>query len=97
MAKKPKPVTPLATWDDDKSRHNELVWWTRLDDRYQVEVQRLYEANRGRLCIFDREQDMALIHNEEVTLMYGAVFGPDVDDVNTWQQRVLQVIDVELA
>ena len=33
-------MKPLAVWSDDQSSSEALVWWTRLDSRWQVEVQR---------------------------------------------------------
>jgi hypothetical protein len=83
---------PLANWEDNNSTHENLVWWTRLDDRYQVEVHR-NPSTRPQLLVFDREQDMEVVHSEDVTLAYDARFGPDVDDVIQWQECVINVID----
>jgi hypothetical protein len=81
-------------WDsqepfDDKGR---VVWRSRVDKRYQVEVQRIDERN-GHLCIFDRDDNDRLIFEEEVGLSYGAIFGADADDVFIWGKIVLQAID----
>jgi hypothetical protein len=35
----------------------------------------------------------ALTHRQKVTLMYGALFGPDVDDVAAWQEIATTVVD----
>jgi len=84
---------PLAAWDDDNSSHPSLVWWSRLDGRYLVEVHRTgnYSAT---LYIFDHHNGDALIHREEnIGLAYGARFGPDVDDVSLWQEKAAEVVD----
>lgn len=85
-------AAPLATWDDNNSSHPDLVWWSRLDGRYQVEVHQT-GGYYGILYIFDHQNGDALIHSEQVGLAYGARFGPDVDDVSTWQEKAIEVVD----
>lgn len=91
---------PLAKWDDDNSSHPKLVWWSRLDDRYQIEVQRVGEGSEngysGTLVVFDHLDNSKKLLSEQVGLAYGAAFGPDIDDVSTWQERVISFIDNEL-
>lgn len=100
--------TPIMDWDSQEPWQAGIVWWSRLDGRYQIEVQRLSEpqltpdgvevpddAYRGTLCIFDRQQDDQLIHEEPVPIAYGAPFGADISDVAVWQQKALEVIDGE--
>ena len=60
-----------------------------LDGRYPVTVHRL-SRSRGELKIRDGNR---LIHRQEVTLMYGAIFGPDISDVATWQEIATTVVD----
>lgn len=85
----------LMQWDDRTGdMHEHVVWWTRLDDRYQIEVQEL-EGEKPTLRIFDKDKDFEEIYSEVVTLAYGAIFGPDVADVQVWQDRSLQFIDNE--
>lgn len=82
--KKPTPEqAPLAHWDDARSEHPNLVWWSRLDGRYQVEVQRRTRSS-GTLCVFERLG--ALARAWPVTLTFGARFGPDIEDVWRWQR-----------
>ena len=85
-------TTPLATWDDNDSKHPLLVWWTRLDKRWQIEVQRIDDYN-ATLCIFDHTNQDALIHSEPEGLSYGALFGPDVGDVAFWQDKAIKIVD----
>jgi hypothetical protein len=83
---------PYATWDNNNSSHAMLVWWTRLDGRWQIEVHRIDDYN-GTLCIFDHANQDNLRHSEPVGLAFGAIFGPDVDDVAFWQDKAIDVVD----
>ena len=88
---KPTPVMP---WDsnDPFDPDGVIVWWSRLDNRYQVEVRRVDER-AAILRIFDHTRSDHLIHEESVGLSYGAIFGPDVADVAEWQERAMRVVD----
>ncbi len=85
-------------WDsqDPSDEQGRVVWWTRLDQRYQVEVHRK-DDNVGTFLLWDRGPEATepprLLREEEVGLAYGAPFGPDEDDVNTWQEMVLRIVD----
>jgi hypothetical protein len=83
---------PLVQWEDDQSGHVDLVWGSRLDKRYQIEVQRTGYYT-GQLCIFDHQEDDRLLHEEPVFLSFGALFGPDVSDVLVWQELAVTLID----
>lgn len=93
-------LRPLAKWDDDQSLYEaggKLIWWSRLDDRFQVEVQGDPQDDyRGTLVIFDKNDEMKLLLKEPVSVAYGAPFGADVADVHEWQERALKFIDDEL-
>ncbi|MGA2728451.1 MAG: hypothetical protein ABSE96_11590 [Terracidiphilus sp.] len=67
----------------------DVVWNSNLDGRYTVTVIRT-EPYRGDLSIHDRDQ---LLHRESVGLAYGALFGPDVDDIGRWQKIAEDFID----
>ena len=94
-------VLPLANWDDDKSSHPKLVWWSKLDKRYQVEVQRVGSGSesgyRGTLFVFDHQEDNKRLLSKEVGLSYQAIFGPDFQDVSDWQDKAAKFIDEELS
>lgn len=85
-------VKPLAKWEGNEDLPDKLVWWTRLDGRYQIEVQRLSDRNAN-LFIFDHEDGDKLLLCEKVSLAYGAEFGPDISDVGWWEERCLMFID----
>ena len=94
MAQMDTHAKPIMSWESQEPGDSEgrVVWWSRLDGRYQIEVHRLDELH-GTLYIFDHANGDALIHNEQVGLSYGAVVGPDVDDVDDWRERALRVAD----
>ena len=85
-------IKPLAVWEDDNSSHADLVWWVRLDDRYQIEVHRVTKY-KGTLYIFDHNSNDALLYIEDVGLLYDALFGPDVNDVYEWEEKILKCVD----
>lgn len=82
--------TSEEPWDDE----GQVVWWTRLDGRYQVEVQRKGEYD-ATLFIWDHEagEEAPPAYGKAVTLAFAARFGPDVDDVSYWQQLALEFAD----
>ncbi|MBB1055836.1 hypothetical protein G6020_00130 [Dietzia sp. B19] len=82
------PVRPVMDWDSTEETDGDwVVWWSRLDGRYQVEVLRDPESsNRGTLTIYDHSDDDTVVNTLQVGLAYGAVFGPDIDDVRAWEQ-----------
>jgi hypothetical protein len=89
---------PIMPWESQEPADSEgrVVWWSRLDGRYQIEVQRLDER-QGVLRIFDHANGNTQIHDEPVGLSYGAVFGPDVADVDDWRERAVRVVDAHSA
>lgn len=69
----------------------ETIWKAQLDDRYDCQVQRINEAH-GHLTVTDTT-DQKILLQQEVTLSYGARFGPDMDDVADWEERCVQAVD----
>lgn len=68
---------------------NDLIWDAVLDEKYTIEVRRVSDYI-GELTITEKE---VIIYKCKVPLMYGAVFGPDSDDIMTWQKIVEDVVD----
>jgi hypothetical protein len=60
-----------------------------LDNRYVVTVTRT-APNQAELTIADHGQ---IIHRHTVRLMCDAIFGPDADSVQNWQQIAIKFID----
>ncbi|TCJ71202.1 UNVERIFIED_ORG: hypothetical protein EDC92_1309 [Dietzia maris] len=88
------PVGPVMDWDStDATDGDWVVWWSRLDDRYQVEVTRDPDnTSQAKLTIYDRANNDIEVHAEQVGLAYGAVFGPDTGDVDKWTAIALGVV-----
>jgi hypothetical protein len=84
-----KPVKRTQKQTAPEENSDAEIWSSMLDGRYAVTVHRL-SRSRGELNIRDGSQH---IHRREVTLMYGAIFGPDIDDVATWQEIATTVVD----
>lgn len=70
--------------DDDN-----LVWNSMLDGRYIIAVRRTRPYS-GELTIAEGDR---VLFRKEVGLAYDALFGPDVDDVATWQDEALRFVD----
>lgn len=79
-----------------------VVWFTTMDGhKYQVEVHRTGDYS-GRLLMWDisgvRAAVMSpppwpVVLDEEIPLAYGARFGPDMDDVSSWQTKCIEIAD----
>lgn len=88
-------------WESQEAfdEQGNVVWWSRLDQRWQVEVRRAEgEAGRyhGLLCVFDHGASDQLVYQRAVGLSYGAVMGPDVQDVANWEAIACDVVDGKL-
>ena len=81
-------------WDSTEATDGDwVVWWSRLDDRYQVEVTRDPDSTtRANLTIYDHADNNIEVHTEQVGLAYGAGFGPDTGDVDQWTAIALGVV-----
>lgn len=67
----------------------DIVWESKLDGKYDCRVIRKDHYN-GTLKVLDGDN---LLLEKDVGLSYGAVFGPDVADVNQWMQDAMQLVD----
>lgn len=84
---------PVQGWNNPEQLPEEpVVWRSRLDKRYLIEVVRT-DDNVAQFRMFDHDHDDRLVMDEPVGLAYGAMFGPDVDDVSVWQERAMYVAD----
>ncbi len=70
----------------------DIIWSTKVDRRYQVKVCRTGDYTAD-LVVTEGDRELL---REQVSLAYKAIFGPDVDDIATWQERVIRLIDQEL-
>ena len=87
---------PLAKYDiaNNKVEYHgipDVVWASLLDKRYKIEVIR--QKVGATFFMYDSENKDEIIHKEDVNLAYGAKFGPDIDDVLTWQDLGCKIVD----
>jgi hypothetical protein len=69
----------------------EYIWGAELDGKYKCTVTRINKRG-GNLRIVETATERELL-NQDVGLMYGAQFGPDVEDVAKWQDICVAVVD----
>lgn len=72
---------------------SDVVWESKLDDIYECKVVR----NAPYQGILTIEQDNTVLFNKEVSLMYDAVFGPDVSDLAEWEDLCIKFVDGDLT
>ena len=85
-----RPILPWNATDDADDQ--KLVWHSKLDNRYLIEVQRT-SSHKGALRVFDHQKRDKEIFSCNVSLLYGAPFGPDISDVADWQNKIVDFID----
>ena len=73
----------------------QTIWETKLDKRWRIKVIRI-DDNFGELRIWDRGGKKP-VFVERVPLLYGAQFGPDIDDVRQWQNISVRFADSQPA
>lgn len=69
----------------------EIVWESMLDQRYSCKVIR-QTGRTGLLTVKDCETEEFLLE-KEVSLAFGSIFGPDVDDVAQWQDFCVDAVE----
>jgi len=69
----------------------ENIWEAELDGKYRCSVTRINKRG-GTLRVEDTESGKMLLE-QDVGLLYGAQFGPDVEDVEKWQGICVAVVD----
>lgn len=93
---KPLGAYNLANNHVDTTVDEMLVWGGLLDKRFKCEVHRDptgTKKNTGILYIFDASRKDKIAYQNKVHLSYGAAFGPDIIDVESWQDICCDVID----
>lgn len=73
------------------SDEEDVVWSAEADHAWKIEVTRL-SARAARFTVTNIETGEE-IANDGVSLMYGALFGPDVTDVEMWGVMAIEAID----
>lgn len=69
------------------------IWANMVDSKYDVYVVRK-EPYKGILTV---ELKGTKILEETVTLAYDAKMGPDIDDVNLWCKKAVEIVDAHEA
>jgi len=83
------PLRRQSSGSGDEMEYGAAVWAAVLDGKFVVEVQRINQ--RSYLCLF--EVGGKFLHVEPTNVAYGAVFGPDVADVDEWSRRAEEIVD----
>jgi len=89
---------PLANYDmkNKKVKYDDspdVIWAAILDNRYKIEVVRSSKSYNAEYTIYDSEANDSVIFHDEVVVAYNAVFGPDVSDVSSWQEKAIEIVD----
>ena len=69
----------------------EIVWESKLDEIYSCKVIR-QSGYIGLLTVKNIKTEEFLLE-KEVSLMFGSIFGADVDDVAEWQDLCIDAVD----
>ena len=69
-----------------------LVWSATVDDNTWLATVTSVEPYKGTLTVSSVSNGTVILI-KEVGLSYNAMFGPDVDDVATWQMHTIDAID----
>jgi len=69
----------------------EYIWESELDNKFACSVVRINKRG-GNLRVVESATGRELL-NQDVGLMYGAQFGPDVEDVAKWQSICTAVVN----
>lgn len=72
----------------------EVIWESTLDNKYTCKVTRINKRG-GNLRVFETDTGRELL-NQDIGLSYGAVAGPDIDDVAKWQDMCVAVVDRDI-
>lgn len=97
-----RPITDFYNSDtffSTDSLMKGLIWADILDNRYLIEVHDNETDSKfvGKLFIFDHKNDCKVVHEEDVDLISGAIFGPDISDIDKWQQIAMAAVDKETS
>ena len=70
----------------------DVIWEATVDNgKFKCIVERINKRG-GHLRLIEVDTNLVLLE-QDVGLMYGARFGPDIDDVEKWQSVCIAVID----
>jgi len=88
-----KPICKFDITDNGVvQRIGNVVEARILDRRYCTEIVRDV-AYAGTFRIFDGLDDFKLLHEEPTTVSYDAIYGPDIADVQEWENLGIDIVD----
>lgn len=90
--KKPLATYNMETNETDCGDYSRVLWSAILDRRYKCEVQRT-APYKGELLAFDSQNNDKLVYEIAVPISYNGQFSPDIVDVATWQDLLIEKID----
>ena len=67
------------------------IWEAKLDKRFTCSVVRINKRG-GNLRVVEDATGRVLL-DQDVGLLYGARFGPDIEDVQKWESICVAVVD----
>lgn len=80
---------------DDREFGFDVIWQQTMDGgAFTLRVTRIDEST-GLLQVSVNNGER--LHEERVPLAYGALFGPDIDDLAQWQETTINIVDAWLA
>ena len=78
--------------DPDCDKNRKAIFEATIDDKtWAVVVLRITES-QGELTVVKIDGGEVIL-SERVGLMFGAIFGPDIDDVRMWEHMAVEAID----
>lgn len=93
-----KPKMQWQQMAQDGVYDQDLVWVSYLDSRFHLEVHRVPGNTRlGTFYVWDHKNGEELVFQEEVSLLYEARFGPDMENVNYWCAKGIEIADNKYA
>ena len=76
---------------NDRDFGHDVIWQQTLDNgAFTLRVTGI-DGDTGNMQVSTADGDV--LHEEHVPLAYGAMFGPDVDDVADWQAKTVLIVD----
>lgn len=68
-----------------------VIWSGLLDNKWECKVKWIGgDSDKAKLTCSDGEQTIV---DMEVSVAYGAIWGPDVGDVRVWQDKCVEAVD----
>jgi hypothetical protein len=74
------------------SDQGDVIFRAPMDNNTWLVLVTGITESQGELTI-TKIGDGEVILTERVGLMYGAIFGPDIDDVRTWERMAVEAVD----